>query len=70
MCYRCLAIFLLLGLAILAAGCSGGRELDEVAFITGMAADATEDDNKIDVTFRVAIPRALGTEGAAGQKNF
>jgi spore germination protein KC len=66
--YRCLAILLLLGATMLSAGCNGSTETDEVAYIIGMAVDATDDD-KIDVTYRIAIPRAIGMGGGGGAES-
>jgi spore germination protein KC len=61
--YRRFALTLLIGIAILSTGCSSGaKETDEVAYVIGIGIDATDSD-KVDVTYRIAIPRALSTGG-------
>jgi spore germination protein KC len=51
---------------MLLAGCNGGKETDEIAYVIGMGIDDAGDD-KIDVTYRIAIPRALGIGEGAGE---
>jgi spore germination protein KC len=52
-----------MSITILSTGCSNGaKETDEVAYVIGIGIDATDGD-KVDVTYRIAIPRALSTGG-------
>ena len=66
--YQCLIIILLVGTTLLSIGCSRAKETDEVAYVIGIGADAT-DDAKVDVTYRIAIPRALGIGGGGSSES-
>lgn len=52
-------IGLLVALALLTAGCSGARETDEVGYVIAMGIDKAPEKDKINVTYQLAIPRAL-----------
>lgn len=65
--YRLTLIAIITGLAVLVAGCHWGKETDEVAFITAMGIDKAEND-KIKVTYRIMIPRAVGGAQGGGQE--
>lgn len=52
--------FILMTLVI--SGCNGGRETDEVAYVIGIGMDKAG-EGKINITYQIAIPRALGTGG-------
>lgn len=54
-----LMIVLLVAVALITAGCSGARETDEVGYVIAMGIDTASEKDKINVTYQLAIPRAL-----------
>ncbi|MDU4961272.1 MAG: Ger(x)C family spore germination protein [Sporomusaceae bacterium] len=58
-------IAVLLVTALICGGCLGGKETDEVTYVICIGIDAT-DGKEIEVTYQIAIPRALGGEGGKG----
>lgn len=53
-----LSAAVLLSAALLAAGCNGARETDEVAFVLAVGVDQAP-NNQITVTYQVAVPRKM-----------
>lgn len=52
---------------LLVAGCNGGRETDEIAWVLSIGVDKAGDE--LEITYRIAIPSALsGTTGGGGDK--
>ena len=63
---RVMALLILLAMLPFTAGCNGARELDEVAHVLTIGVDAGE-DGQLDITYEIAIPRALAAGEAAGK---
>lgn len=62
-----LAIVLIIS-AIVASGCFGAREVDEVAYVLVMGFDKSKtQEGKYDITFQIAAPRAIAGESAKGE---
>lgn len=60
-------LILLLAFAMASAGCVGAQETDQVAYILTVGLDKAQEEGKLEITYQVAIPRALsGSEGAKG----
>jgi spore germination protein KC len=59
---RFFAIICLVLITLVISGCNGGRETDEVAYVIGIGIDKAG-EGKINITYQIAIPRALGTGG-------
>lgn len=53
--------------AMLLSGCYGAQESEDVAYITALAIDKTENE-KLKFTYRIAVPRAAGTSKGVGQE--
>lgn len=51
-------------LCLLLAGCNGGKETDEIAWVISIGVDKAGDE--LEITYRVAISRALAGEMAGG----
>ncbi|WP_425058673.1 Spore germination protein B3 [Sporomusa carbonis] len=66
---RVIAIIFMVVLSLVAAGCNGAKETDEVAYIVAMGLDAGQ-DGKLKVTYLVALPQAVGGQdsGKGGEK--
>ena len=62
---RLIWIILLLMLSVMLTGCNGARETDEVAYILLIGIDKGKNGN-YDVTYQIAVPKALGGEGGGG----
>ncbi len=63
---RVMAILILLAILLLTTGCNGARELDEVAYVLTIGAD-TGEGGQLDLTYEIAIPRAMAGGEAAGK---
>lgn len=64
-----LMLVLLVSIALLfTAGCSGARETDEVGYVIAMGIDKAPEKDKINVTYQLAIPRALSGTGDSDSK--
>lgn len=62
---RIIAALLIITISLLATGCLGSMETDESAFVLAVGFDKSKKEaGKLDVTFQVAVPRALASEGA------
>lgn len=63
------AVALMLAACLLAAGCNGARETDEVAFVISVGIDKGEDKDLL-VSYRIAVPQAMaaGADGGGGDK--
>lgn len=64
---RRLAALLLAAVLLLTAGCNGGRETDEVAYVIAMGIDAAP-GGRLKVTYRIAKPGALAGESVVDKE--
>ncbi|MGI6092828.1 MAG: Ger(x)C family spore germination protein [Veillonellaceae bacterium] len=65
---RMILALLLLVFTLLSVGCFGSRETDENAFVLVVGFDKSKrETGKLDVTFQIAVPRALATEGGKSE---
>lgn len=65
---RVILIALLILSALLASGCFGARETDEIAYVLAIGFDKSKNvAGKFDVTYQIAVPRAIAGEGAKGE---
>lgn len=62
---KSIGIILLFVVALVISGCNGGRETDEVAYVIAMGIDKVDND-KLNVTYQIAIPKALSSSGDGG----
>ena len=51
-------------ICLLLAGCNGGRETDEIAWVISVGVDKVGEE--LEITYRVAVPRALAGETSGG----
>jgi len=58
---------LLLVITSFITGCSGARETDEIAYSVAIGLDASDDPDKVNVTYQIAVPRGLGQNGGGGK---
>jgi len=59
---------LVLTVALVTAGCSGARETDEVGYVIAMGIDQGPEKDNLNVTYQLAIPRALASTGSSDSK--
>lgn len=59
---------LVLAVALVTAGCSGARETDEVGYVIAMGIDQGPEKDNLNVTYQLAIPRALASTGSSDSK--
>lgn len=59
--WRAGLVLLLVVLGTVSSGCNGSRETDEVAYTLVLGVDATDDD-KLEVTYQMAVPRTVGSQ--------
>lgn len=65
---RVMLIALIILSALLASGCFGARETDEIAYVLSIGFDKSKnEEGKFDVTYQIAVPRAIAGEGAKGE---
>lgn len=64
---RLAIVSLMILAAVFTAGCFGGQETDDIAYVLVMGLDKSKQEGKLDVTYQMAIPRALTGEGASGE---
>lgn len=64
---RAVVTAFLLAAALVSSGCLGGKETDEVTYVICIGIDAT-DGKEIEVTYQIAIPKALGS-GESGKSS-
>lgn len=72
---RSLMLVLLIVLALLSAGCVGAQETDQVAYILTVGLDKAPEEGKLEITYQVAVPRALaggesGKGGGGGEQTY
>lgn len=60
---------LLLILPLLLSGCWGGREIDALFIVTGVALDASDDPEKMNITFQVAKIEAMSGGDSGGSSS-
>lgn len=66
--YRKIALVgLLVGLCLCLSSCKGASETEDVAYVVAIGIDKAEQD-KIKVTYRIEIPRAIGSMQGGGQE--
>lgn len=65
---RRIAIIFIGLLTLVAAGCSGARETDQIAFVMVVGVDRNE-NNKLEFTFQIAVPRSFGAGNSSGPKD-
>ncbi|WP_371381319.1 Ger(x)C family spore germination protein [Sporomusa aerivorans] len=64
---RLIASFLLIIVFLLVSGCAGARESDDIAYVLATGIDKSATPGQLDVTYQVAVARALGGgEGGGG----
>lgn len=64
MSFRLIIISLGLAICLIVSGCSGAKETDEVAYVLAVGVDSLP-NKQLNITYMIAIPRALGTSGGS-----
>lgn len=64
---RFIAVAVLVVSTLFTAGCFGAREMDEIAFVLTMGIDKSTQEGKYDITFQIAVPRAVASQSAKGE---
>ena len=65
MSFRLTIISLGLAVCLILSGCSGAKETDEVAYVLAVGVDYLP-NKQLNITYMLAIPRALSTSGSGG----
>lgn len=64
-CRLIIILSLSLAVCLIISGCSGANETDEVAYVLAVGVDSLP-NKQINITYLIAIPRALGASGGGG----
>lgn len=65
--HRIMLAALLVVISLLIVGCHTAKETEDVSYITVMGIDKADND-KLKITYRIEIPRAVGTTQGTGQE--
>ena len=65
MFFRLSIVSLGLTVCLILSGCSGAKETDEVAYVLAVGVDYLP-NKEINITYLIAVPRALGASGSGG----
>lgn len=60
-------IVLIITLSLCLTGCNGARETDEIGYVIGIGLDKATEDGMLNITYQIAIPRALGSSEGGGK---
>ncbi|MDU2064057.1 MAG: Ger(x)C family spore germination protein [Sporomusaceae bacterium] len=64
---KCLVALLIIWSSFLLTGCNGSQEMDQLAYVLVIGLDKGEGE-KINVTYQIAIPRAIAGQGGSSGK--